>query len=64
MIAGVVDRSLGIERRFAFVGDEWCEKRPASHAGNWKTDHAPVAKQRGDGCLVCHGGEKFCKECH
>lgn len=47
---------------------EYCaachEKRPASHAGNWKTDHAPVAKQRGDGCLVCHGGEKFCKECH
>ena len=24
----------------------------------------PLAKQRGDGCLVCHGGEKFCKECH
>ncbi|MDH4140929.1 MAG: hypothetical protein OEV43_10220 [Coriobacteriia bacterium] len=47
---------------------EYCaachEKRPASHAGNWKKDHAPVAKKRGDGCLVCHGGEKFCKECH
>ena len=40
------------------------EKRPASHAGNWKTDHGPAAKQRGDGCLVCHGGKKFCEECH
>lgn len=47
---------------------DYCEdchsKRPASHAGNWKKDHAPHAKTRGDGCLVCHGGEKFCKECH
>ncbi len=43
---------------------EECHKlRPASHAGNWKKDHGPVAKQRGDGCLVCHQ-EKFCKECH
>lgn len=40
------------------------EKRPASHVGNWKTDHAPHAKKRGDGCLVCHGGQKFCDECH
>ena len=40
------------------------EKRPPSHVGNWKKDHGPLAKQRGDGCLVCHGGEKFCKECH
>lgn len=39
-------------------------KRPPSHVGNWKKDHAPHAKVRGDGCLVCHGGEKFCKECH
>jgi len=39
------------------------QKRPASHVGNWKTDHAAVAKVRGEGCLVCHG-EKFCKECH
>ncbi len=47
---------------------EYCakchEKRPPSHVGNWKKDHGPLAKQRGDGCLVCHGGEKFCKECH
>ncbi len=40
------------------------EKRPESHAGNWKKDHGPHAIKRGDGCLVCHGGEKFCKECH
>jgi hypothetical protein len=40
------------------------EKRPPSHVGNWKKDHGPLAKERGDGCLVCHGGEKFCKECH
>lgn len=39
------------------------EERPASHAGNWKTDHAPHALIRGDGCLVCHGQE-FCDECH
>ncbi len=47
---------------------EYCEechqKRPASHVGNWKKGHAPFAKKRGDGCLVCHGGDKFCKECH
>lgn len=40
------------------------EKRPASHVGNWKTAHAAPAKERGDGCTVCHGGERFCKECH
>lgn len=40
------------------------EKRPASHVGNWKKGHAPVAKERGKGCLVCHGGEKFCEQCH
>ena len=39
------------------------KKRPPSHVGNWKTDHAVAAKQRGEGCLVCHG-EKFCKQCH
>ncbi len=38
--------------------------RPASHVGNWKTDHAEQARQRGDGCVVCHGGEEFCKQCH
>jgi len=42
-----------------------CHKqRPASHSGNWKKDHGPHAKVRGDGCIVCHGGEKFCKTCH
>jgi len=40
------------------------EKRPASHVGNWKKNHGPEAKKRGQGCLVCHGGEKFCKQCH
>jgi len=40
------------------------KRRPASHAGNWKTDHGVAAKQRGDGCLVCHGGQAFCKKCH
>jgi hypothetical protein len=39
-------------------------RRPVSHAGNWKKDHGPVAKARGEGCIVCHGGEKFCKGCH
>lgn len=38
-------------------------KRPTSHVGNWKKGHAPHAKTRGDGCLVCHG-EEFCGECH
>jgi hypothetical protein len=42
-----------------------CHKqRPASHAGNWKKGHGAHAKVRGDGCKVCHGGEKFCKGCH
>ncbi len=40
------------------------QRRPASHVGNWKTGHGPEAKARGEGCLVCHGGEKFCKKCH
>lgn len=44
--------------------DECHTKRPKSHVGNWKKGHAAVAKERGKGCLVCHGGEKFCKECH
>ncbi|MBU4556701.1 MAG: cytochrome c family protein [Actinobacteria bacterium] len=39
------------------------EQRPASHAGNWKTDHAPHARTRKDGCLVCHG-QQFCDKCH
>lgn len=39
-------------------------KRPASHKGNWKKDHQHRAKVLGKGCLVCHGGEKFCKNCH
>ena len=47
---------------------DYCEdchsKRPASHVGNWKTDHKDRAKTHGRGCLVCHGGEAFCKECH
>lgn len=44
--------------------DECHVKRPKSHVGNWKKDHGPHAKERGKGCLVCHGGEKFCKKCH
>lgn len=40
------------------------EKRPASHVGNWKSDHAASAKVRGDGCTVCHGGQEFCDQCH
>ncbi|MDP2233344.1 MAG: hypothetical protein Q8K89_06890 [Actinomycetota bacterium] len=40
-------------------------KRPKSHAGNWKKEHQFRAKARGaQGCLFCHGGEKFCKKCH
>lgn len=40
------------------------DKRPASHVGNWKSGHAAPARERGDGCVVCHGGEQFCLECH
>lgn len=40
------------------------EQRPASHAGNWKTGHAPHAKARGASCLVCHDKKKFCGNCH
>lgn len=40
------------------------ERRPASHAGNWKKGHAPHALIRRDGCIVCHGGQEFCDECH
>ncbi len=40
------------------------KRRPASHVGNWKKGHASHALKRGEGCLVCHGGERFCKECH
>ena len=47
---------------------DYCEtchaERPKSHSGNWKKDHQVPARERGDGCLVCHGGEKFCKQCH
>jgi len=40
------------------------QKRPASHAGNWKKNHKVAAKARGEkGCLVCHD-QAFCKECH
>jgi hypothetical protein len=39
-------------------------KKPASHAGNWKKEHATHAKQRGNGCLVCHSVATFCKKCH
>lgn len=46
---------------------DYCEEchsqRPASHAGNWKTDHAPRARDHGDGCMVCHSQES-CEECH
>jgi hypothetical protein len=44
--------------------DECHKKRPKSHMGNWKKDHKVRAKERGKGCLVCHGGEEFCKKCH
>ena len=40
------------------------EKRPASHVGNWKAGHAQSARERGNGCLVCHGGQEFCDQCH
>ena len=45
--------------------DDCHSKKPKSHVGNWKKNHAAAAKARGEkGCLVCHGGEKFCKQCH
>ncbi|HEY3317589.1 MAG TPA: hypothetical protein VGK50_04105 [Coriobacteriia bacterium] len=40
------------------------KKRPPTHVGNWKKGHSAEAKQRGDGCLVCHSMAKFCKNCH
>ncbi len=40
------------------------KKRPPTHVGNWKENHAAEARQRGDGCLVCHSMAKFCKNCH
>lgn len=46
---------------------DYCEechsKRPASHTGNWKTDHAPRAREHSAGCMVCHS-EHDCGECH
>lgn len=39
-------------------------RRPSSHVGNWKKGHGAAAERRGQGCVVCHGGEKFCKRCH
>jgi len=39
-------------------------KRPKSHAGNWKKQHAVPARARGgEGCPTCHDDD-FCKECH
>ncbi len=68
---------LGLHGEMAETGDcgfchdwtpDYCnechEERPASHVGNWKTEHAPHALIRGDGCIVCHGGQEFCDECH
>lgn len=47
---------------------KYCEDchraRPRTHVGNWKKLHQVRAKVRPKGCLVCHGGEKFCKRCH
>jgi hypothetical protein len=46
---------------------DYCEechsKRPASHTGNWKTEHAPRAADHAAGCMVCHS-EEDCGECH
>jgi hypothetical protein len=43
-----------------------CHKQlPPSHAGNFKQTHPLRIEARGTkGCDFCHGGEKFCKECH
>lgn len=38
--------------------------RPRTHVGNWKKEHKGRALIRGKGCLVCHGGKKFCLKCH
>lgn len=40
------------------------EQRPKTHTGNWKKLHRQRAKERRKGCLVCHGGRKFCLKCH
>jgi hypothetical protein len=46
---------------------DYCEEchsqRPASHTGNWKTDHAGRAAEHAAGCMVCHS-EESCGECH
>ncbi|PKQ16272.1 MAG: hypothetical protein CVT67_05680 [Actinobacteria bacterium HGW-Actinobacteria-7] len=40
------------------------KRRPKSHTAGWRNDHQFPALKNGKGCLVCHGGEKFCKACH
>ncbi len=39
-------------------------KRPTTHRGNWKKLHRVRARERGKGCLFCHGGKPFCLKCH
>lgn len=39
-------------------------KRPRTHVGNWRKLHQVRARERGKGCLFCHGGRKFCLKCH
>lgn len=39
------------------------KKRPRTHVGNWKTLHQVRARERGKGCVFCHG-ESFCRKCH
>lgn len=39
-------------------------KRPPTHTGNWKTQHAVRARVSSKGCMVCHSVGKFCEKCH
>jgi hypothetical protein len=38
-------------------------RRPRTHAGNWKKLHQFRARERGQGCLFCHK-QTFCARCH
>lgn len=41
------------------------EQRPPSHAGNFKQSHQYRVEAKGTkGCTFCHGGAKFCDQCH
>lgn len=46
---------------------DWCsechQKKPASHAGRWRTNHRYKVAPDRKNCLACHD-ERFCVRCH